>query len=173
MVTKIIALGLSLCVAMPSFAQVKIGADEVFPERTLAETLVTVEDLSRFAEAAKASGLMEDLRAAGPMTLIAPRNRAFPAKDPDAPEQADLLAEETGEAFADQLACHVIPQKLDLAALSTEGETKIETLGSCEITVKDGAIFGPDGTIIRLTATNMEQENGILHVTDQLIDRPD
>ncbi|MFS4437816.1 fasciclin domain-containing protein [Paracoccaceae bacterium GXU_MW_L88] len=167
---KRFVLPLGLLVALPVTAQTAIEGEEVFPERNIAENIVTVETLSRFVEGATATGLIEELRAEGPVTLIAPKDDAFPPLEEDAPSAAEILTEDGAEAFTDLIGCHIIPMQLATADFSSVGESTVETLGSCELTMRGGQLFGPDGAEISLIETDIAQENGVLHLTDDLIE---
>ena len=113
--------------------------------------------------AAEAAGLVEALRAEGPLTVFAPTDEAFAELGEDT--IAMLLEPENKDQLAAVLSYHVVPGRVEAADLV--GETvQAETLnGTVMIDGTDGVMVG-NATVIQ---ADVEASNGIIHVIDTVL----
>lgn len=142
------------------------GAQEE-PTGNIVEIAQSQEDFSTLVSAVSAAGLVETLSGEGPFTVFAPTNEAFEAL----PEGTldTLLADPTG-ALTDILTLHVVSGAVDSqAAIAAAGGT-IETLGgpvAVELRGEDLYVGGA-----KVTTTDIQATNGIIHVIDAVITEP-
>ena len=117
------------------------------------------------AAALEAAGLIDALTGAGPFTVFAPTDEAF-AKLPVGTVET-LLKPENREKLKAILLYHVVPgnvtakqvMKLDGQMVKTleGGEVKISTMHGVKV---DGA---------RVTKTDIQASNGVIHVIDTVL----
>lgn len=113
---------------------------------------------------AKAAGLVEALKGDGPLTVFAPTDDAF-AKLP-AGTVENLLKPENKEQLKAILLYHVASGKL--TAEQVVKQTAITTLQGQSLTVKvaDGKVYVDNA---RVTATDVNASNGVIHIVDTVI----
>ena len=125
--------------------------------------------------AVKAAGLVSTLASGGPFTVFAPTDAAF-AKLP-AGTVDTLLKPENKAALASVLTYHVVPGKVSAAALikqisagggeavltTVQGGKLVATLSGGKVVIRDQA--GGSATV---TAADLMQSNGVIHVTDSV-----
>ena len=126
--------------------------------------------------AVKAAGLVDTLKGAGPFTVFAPTNAAFgalPAGTVDG-----LLKPESKPALTKVLTYHVVPGKLDAAALKQQiaaggGKAMLKTAagGTLTATGSGDTIMLTDaaGGMARVTIADVMQSNGVIHVVDKVL----
>lgn len=134
------------------------------------------DDFSTLVTAVKAAGLVDALKADGPITVFAPTNAAFgkvPAKTLNS-----LLEPENKEKLTAVLTYHVIGGSFDsdavLKAIETGGgKAEIKTLNGQVLTamVKDGHVKLKDanGNTSTVTKTDVKASNGYIHVIDTVV----
>ncbi|NJM94154.1 MAG: T9SS type A sorting domain-containing protein, partial [Cytophagales bacterium] len=116
---------------------------------------LTREDLS--------TDFVEVLSGEGPFTVFAPTNAAFTALLAELEvESLDDIDAETLEAV---LLMHVVAGKV----LSTELPSSAETLFEEFIDFEGTVITDPNGREINITATDIEAQNGVVHVIDRVL----
>lgn len=121
---------------------------------------------STFISAAKAAGLTDTLRGAGPYTLFIPTNDAF-AKLPAGTLDTWLKPENKDQLVA-LLNYHILPGKLKAAdVMAMTNPSTATTLGGKTIRVKTTSplMFG-NATIIR---SDIDASNGVIHVIDTVL----
>ena len=126
--------------------------------------------------AVKAAGLVETLKGPGPFTVFAPTNAAFdalPAGTVDA-----LLKPENKATLTAVLTYHVVPGKLDAAAIAARikaggGKAMLTTVQGASLTARaagDGVtITDAKGNVARVITANVYQSNGVIHVVDKVL----
>ncbi|HEY0628933.1 MAG TPA: fasciclin domain-containing protein [Sphingomicrobium sp.] len=134
---------------------------------------VTSKDHQTLVAAVKAAGLVDTLASGGPFTVFAPTDAAF-AKLPAG--TVDTLLEPANRArLRAVLTYHVVPGKVTAgqlvklvqdsggkAALTTvQGGTLTASLSGSSVVITDAA-----GGTARVTAADLIQSNGVIHVTD-------
>ncbi len=134
-------------------------------------------DHTTLVAAVKAADLVTTLKSKGPFTVFAPVNDAFE----NLPEGtvATLLKPENKGALAKVLTYHVVPGKLDAAALEKlitrgKGRAILKTAsGGTLIASKNGGrnivITDETGGTARISTYNVYQSNGVIQVVDKVL----
>jgi uncharacterized surface protein with fasciclin (FAS1) repeats len=134
------------------------------------------EDFSTLVSAVKAAELVDTLEGEGPYTVFAPNNAAFDGL----PEGSlDLLLKaENQDALKTVLTYHVVSGKVRAADLlkmirENDGEATVTTVEGTELTARtrNGDVILTDeaGNEIRVTNTNINASNGVVHVIDGVL----
>ncbi len=149
---------------------------QMLASSTIAANLSAAPDHKSLAAAVTQAGLSETLSGAGPFTVFAPTDAAFAQVPPVTrdgwmrPAQKDVLA--------GVLKYHVVPGKLtaaDLAAKITEGGGKalLKTADGQDLTAtKSGdaiLLTSSSGNKATVTAADLGQSNGVVHVVDAVL----
>lgn len=131
-------------------------------------------DFTTLVAALQTAGMEETLNGPGPFTVFAPTNAAF-EKIPAARRDA-LTSAEGREALRQLLAYHVVPGRLDAAALAQRiqaggGALALTTLQGETLTARtgpDGSITLTDaaGGVSRVVEADMAAGNGVIHALD-------
>jgi len=119
----------------------------------IVDTAVAAGSFNTLVTAVKAAGLAETLKGDGPFTVFAPSDAAF-AKLP-AGTLEGLLADK--EKLAEILKYHVVPGRLDSSTVVSM--TKLPTAQGGKLPVSS----------IKISATDIETSNGIIHVIDEVL----
>lgn len=128
---------------------------------------------STLVAAVKAAGLVDTLASRGPFTVFAPTNAAF-AKLPSGTVDT-LLQPANRDQLRAVLTYHVVPGKVTSAQLAemiknSGGEATLTTVQGGKLTARltGGTIAIADmaGGTARVTAADLVQSNGVIHVTD-------
>ena len=107
--------------------------------------------------------------------MFAPTNEAFAALPAGTVDT--LLLPENKDMLTQVLTCHVVGAEVMSAALvemiaADGGSHAIETLGGCTLTATmneagDGVVITDEnGTAANVTIADVDQSNGVIHVTD-------
>ncbi|MGE3174367.1 MAG: fasciclin domain-containing protein [Planctomycetota bacterium] len=141
--------------------------DRVLLPRVDVMATLRARGLDTLVAAITAAGLDDDLRGAGPFTVLAPTDAAFGALDPTA--LADLLLPQNQAQLIDLLSYHVIPQQLTAgAALAAETASTLRGTSALFAAGGDGATV--NGALI--SAINIPCSNGVIHVVDRVLQPP-
>lgn len=116
---------------------------------------------STLVAAVKAADLVETLSSEGPFTVFAPTNDAFAALGKETLDA--VLADK--EKLTSILTYHVAPEKL--MAADVLGKTSITTVQGGELFV--AAQPAPMINDAKITATDIEASNGVIHVIDKVL----
>lgn len=114
--------------------------------------------------AAEKAGLVEALRTAEALTILAPTDEAF-AQVPEDLLQA-LLLPENQESLATVLKYHVIPGAVRAADLLGRGEASTLEGSRVSFTLKDGRLRANEALLLN---NDIEASNGLIHVIDQVL----
>ena len=178
---KFFALSLLALVAMLSstaFAQkpVTVGGAPMFPNKNIIENAVNPQDHTTLVAAVKAAGLVETLQGPGPFTVFAPDNAAFAALPPGTVDT--LLKPENKATLTAVLTYHVVAARLNSKALERMikqggGRATLKTVQGGELTATmsgaDINITDAKGNTAKITITNVNQSNGVIHVVDRVL----
>lgn len=128
----------------------------------IVDVAVEAGSFNTLVAALEAAELVDVLRGDGPFTVFAPTDEAF-AAIPEADLQA-LLADK--EALTAVLTYHVVPGKV--MAADVVGLTSARTVQGqdLDIAVDMGTVKVDDA---RVTATDIQASNGVIHVIDAVI----
>jgi uncharacterized surface protein with fasciclin (FAS1) repeats len=169
---------LALAVASaPALAQTKmVGGAAMYPDRNIIENAVNSADHTTLVAAVQAAGLVDALSGPGPFTVFAPVNAAFAAL-PEGTVDSLLLPENKGQ-LTKILTAHVASGNWtyeDLKAKADEagGSWAFKTLsGDTLIAVSQNNrvyIVDENGGIARVTITDVNQSNGVIHVVNKVL----
>lgn len=159
-------------------AQLKVvGGAQMLPTNDIVENTSQSKDHTTLVSAIQSAGLADTLKAAGPFTVFAPTNDAF-AKLPAG--TLDTLKQPANkEKLADVVAYHVVSGKLSsrdlaLAVARANGNATLTTVEGENLTVsineeKNLQITDAKGNIALVTMFDVEQENGIVHVINNVL----
>ena len=114
--------------------------------------------------AAKAAGLVETLKGAGPFTVFAPNDDAF-AKLPKGTVE-DLLKPENKAKLAAILTYHVVPGKVMAADIKGK-KSNVKTVQGSDL-----AVDATDGVKIndaKVVTADVAASNGVIHIIDSVV----
>ena len=144
--------------------------------KDIIDAAVKSKDHTTLVAAVKAAGLVETLKGQGPFTLFAPTNKAFAALPAGTVET--LLEPESKGALTKVLTYHVVAGNLDAASLIAKikaggGSATLTTVQGEPLTAKlDGkkvTVTDVKGNTANVTAADLVQSNGIIHVVDKVL----
>ncbi|TVQ32378.1 MAG: fasciclin domain-containing protein [Phycisphaeraceae bacterium] len=131
--------------------------------RDIVDTAVNAGSFNTLAAALTAAGLVDALKGDGPFTVFAPTDAAF-AKLP-AGTVENLLKPENRSALQAILTYHVVSGKV--MASDVTGLDYAETLNGQRVNINSsGGVRINDA---RVTSTDIEASNGVIHVIDSVI----
>jgi len=130
----------------------------------IVDTAVAAGSFNTLVAAVKAAGLVDALKADGPLTVLAPTDEAFAKLPPGTVET--LLQPENKQQLIDVLTFHVIPAKVPANQVRKLDGAKSLNGQQIDIGLQDGALT-IDGA--KLVKTDIECSNGVIHVIDQVI----
>jgi uncharacterized surface protein with fasciclin (FAS1) repeats len=153
-----------------------VGGAAMYPSKDIIDNAVNSKDHTTLVAAVKAAGLVETLKGSGPFTVFAPTNTAFdklPAGTVDM-----LLKPENKQKLTSVLTYHVVPGRLDAAALMSrardgKGKAELKTANgdmlwilwqNDRLSVRDGK-----GGIAMIPVADVYQSNGVIHVVDRVL----
>jgi uncharacterized surface protein with fasciclin (FAS1) repeats len=153
-----------------------VGGAPMYPSKDIVDNAVNSKDHTTLVAAVKAAGLVDTLKSAGPFTVFAPTNAAFsmlPAGTVDT-----LLKPENKGTLTQVLTYHVVPGRIDAAALSQQiqaggGKATLKTASGGTLTAsmrgKDVVIMDAKGNASIVTTADVYQSNGVIHVVDHVL----
>lgn len=129
----------------------------------IVDTAVKAGSFKTLAAALKAAGLVETLKGEGPFTVFAPTDEAF-AKLPKGTVES-LLKPENKERLVSILTYHVVPGKVKAADVVKLKEAKTVQGIKVKIDTNDGVKVDD----AKVTKTDIECTNGVIHVIDTVL----
>jgi len=171
-----VALALTVPLSAPVFAQVMVGGAPMYANKDIIDNAVNSKDHTTLVAAVKAAGLVDTLKGPGPFTVFALVNAAFAALPPGTVDT--LLKPENKAALTKVLTFHVVPGRLDAAALmkmiadhkgaamlkTVEGEPLTATVIAGVLTITDSK-----GDMAHVITPDVIQSNGVIHVVDRVL----
>ena len=158
----------------PAAGQPIVGGAAMYSSKNIIDNAMNSKDHTTLVAAVKAADLVDTLKGPGPFTVFAPTNAAFdelPAGTVDA-----LLKPENKKMLTEVLTYHVVPGRLDSAALKKQignGEAKLKTVagGTLTATAMGNTITLTDeqGRMGKVTTADVYQSNGVIHVVDEVL----
>jgi uncharacterized surface protein with fasciclin (FAS1) repeats len=157
-------------------AQVVVGGQPMLPSRTIVDNAVNSADHTTLVAAVAAAGLVDTLKGVGPFTVFAPVNRAFQALPPGTVDQ--LMKPENRAALTSILTYHVVPGRLDSAALRARrpggGMAELESVNGEKLTVRSNGpsnlvIEDAHGGVATISTYDVYQSNGVIHVVQRVL----
>ncbi|RZL60530.1 MAG: fasciclin domain-containing protein [Variovorax sp.] len=162
--------------AVAATAQVMVGGAPMLATKDIIDNAVNSKDHTTLVAAVKAAGLVETLKGPGPFTVFAPTNAAFAALPAGTVDT--LLKPENKGTLTTILTYHVVPGKLDAAALTKQitdgkGTAMLKTVAGGSLTAKasGGKVMITDekGGSATVTIADVYQSNGVIHVVDKVL----
>jgi uncharacterized surface protein with fasciclin (FAS1) repeats len=170
MILKLKAAAMAAAAAVATVtATVSIAA----PTGNIVAGAMRSNDHKTLVAAVKAADLVGTLASGGPFTVFAPTDAAF-GKLPDG-TVANLLQPANRDQLRSVLSYHVVPGKVtsaELVAMIREsgGEATLTTVqgGAIKAKLSGGNVVLTDakGGTARVIAADLDQSNGVIHVTD-------
>lgn len=181
-------LALVLAGALPAAAQgngvmamddgtTMVGGQAMYRSKDIVDNAVNSADHTTLVAAVKAAGLVETLKGSGPFTVFAPTNAAFAAL----PEGTvpTLLKPENKEQLTKVLTYHVVPGRLDAAALMKaikkgDGKATLTTASGESLWVmmngdRNLVVRDAKGGVAAISTYDVVQSNGVIHVVDRVL----
>jgi len=155
---------------------VTVGGASMFPNKNIIENAVNSQDHTTLVAAVKAAGLVETLQGTGPFTVFAPVNAAFDALPAGTVDT--LLKPENKGTLTAVLTYHVVAGRFNSKALKRMieqggGKAMLKTVQGGELTAmmngSDITVTDAKGNTARITITNVNQSNGVIHVVDRVL----
>jgi uncharacterized surface protein with fasciclin (FAS1) repeats len=137
-----------------------LGAAFSVQAKDIVDTAVSAGNFNTLATALTAAGLIDTLKGPGPFTVFAPTDAAF-AKIPKADLDA-LLKDKT--RLTAVLTYHVVSGKV-MAKDVKAGNVKTVQGSDIEVATQGGVMVNN----AKVTATDIEADNGVIHVIDTVI----
>ena len=161
--------------AMPMAAPM-VGGAAMYPSKDIIDNAVNSKDHTTLVAAVKAAGLVDTLKSAGPFTVFAPTNASFAALPAGTVDT--LLKPENKAMLTNVLTYHVVPGRVDAAALSqmiragngrallktASGGTLVATMSGNNVLITDAK--GGSATV---TIADVYQSNGVIHVVNKVL----
>lgn len=143
------------------------GHHEKPSDADIVDTAAGAGTFSTLLAAADAAGLVDALRAEGPLTVFAPTDDAF-ARLPEGTVES-LLEPENLDTLRSILTYHVVAGRF--TADRVVKASSLETLNGAEAPVSvEGSTVTVGGAVV--TATDIMASNGVIHVIDRVIMPP-
>ena len=149
-----------------TFASILIGSIlaisslTAFAAKDIVDTAVAAGNFKTLVVALKTADLVNTLKGKGPYTVFAPTDEAF-AKIPKADLDA-LLANK--EKLSAVLTYHVVPGKV-MAKDVKAGDVATVNGKTIKITTANGVVVN----MLKVTATDIDASNGVIHVIDTVL----
>ena len=162
--------------AMADEDTVTVGGAPMYPSKTIVENAVNSADHTTLVAAVKAAGLVETLSGEGPFTVFAPTNAAF-GKLPDGTVET-LLKPENKDQLTKVLTAHVVAgdlsaEELIRRARNHGGRYNFNAVSGDALTAvikgRSLYIFDEAGGAGKITISNVNQSNGVIHVVDDVL----
>jgi uncharacterized surface protein with fasciclin (FAS1) repeats len=164
---------LAACATMDGDDMASASDADARVSQSIVERAMASPDHGTLVAAVQAAGLVETLSGDGPFTLFAPTNAAF-AKLP-AGTVASLLQPANRNALQSVLTYHVVAGRVTAGELvgmieAGGGQARLTTVQGGTLTARmmGGRVVLVDanGGMSTVTAADMMQSNGVIHVTD-------
>jgi uncharacterized surface protein with fasciclin (FAS1) repeats len=153
-----------------------VGGAAMYPSKDIIDNAVNSRDHTTLVAAVKAAGLVDTLKGNGPFTVFAPTNTAFSALPAGTVDT--LLKPENKGTLTTVLTYHVVPGRVDAAALATQikaggGRAMLKTASGGTLTASmrgnDVLITDGKGNAAVVTTADVYQSNGVIHVVDKVL----
>ena len=150
--------------AQPLSAKVDVPAENA-KQANIGETAVAAGQFKTLAAALEADGLIDSFTVEGPFTVLAPTDESF-AKLPAGTVES-LLKPENKEKLKAILLYHVVPGNVTAKQVTKLNGRTVKTLEGRS--VKVSAMHGVMVDDARVTKTDIQASNGVIHVIDTVL----
>jgi len=169
----------ALMVSFVSVAQektVNVGGAPMYPSKNIVENAVNSKDHTTLVAAVKAADLVETLQSKGPFTVFAPTNSAFDNLPKGTVET--LLKPENKKMLQTVLTYHVLAGKFSVTDIASaikkgNGKATFKTVSGGTLTAwlkgKDIYLTDENGNSAKVTISDVNQSNGVIHVIDAVV----
>lgn len=166
-------------VSFVSIAQektVNVGGAPMYPSKNIVENAVNSKDHTTLVAAVKAADLVETLQSKGPFTVFAPTNSAFDNLPKGTVET--LLKPENKKMLQTVLTYHVLAGKFSATDIANaikkgNGKATFKTVSGGTLTAwlkgKDIYLTDENGNSAKVTISDVNQSNGVIHVIDAVV----
>ena len=172
-----IVAGTSLFAGIAAAENPKVGNAAMLSTKDIVSNALNSPVHSTLVAAVKAADLVGTLQSAGPFTVFAPVNDAF--ENLPAGTVETLLKPENKAKLAGILTYHVVPGKLDAAAVKAAiakggGKAVVKTAagGSLTLTANGSSnvvVTDEKGGVANIVTYDVMQSNGVIHVVDAVL----
>lgn len=154
---------------------VTVGGAPMYPSKNIVENAINSKDHTTLVAAVKAAGLVETLQSDGPFTVFAPTNAAF-NKLPEGTVET-LLKPENKDKLTSILTYHVVAGRKNAKDIVKDikkgkGQATYKTVSGGTLTAKlkgkSVIIVDENGNSATVTIADVNQSNGVIHVTDSV-----
>ncbi len=152
---------------------VMVGGAAMYPSKNIVENAVNSKDHTTLVAAVTAADLVATLQTDGPFTVFAPTNAAFEKLPAGTVET--LLKPENKATLQGVLTYHVVAGKHSASSIITDikkgdGKASYKTVNGGTLTAmmkgKNVVIMDENGGTATVTIADVNQSNGVIHVTD-------
>ena len=150
--------------AQPLAAKVDVPG-KTAKQANIVDTAVAAGQFKTLAAALEAAGLIDALTGEGPFTVFAPTDEAF-AKLPAGTVES-LLKPENKEKLKSILLYHVVPGNITAKQVMKLNGRTVKTLEGRSIKVS--TMNGVTVDDARVTKTDIQASNGVIHVIDTVL----
>ncbi len=133
-------------------------------QKDVVDTAVDAGQFTILAKALGAADLVQTLKGSGPFTVFAPTDEAFEKLPAGTLES--LLKPENKDQLRSILTYHVVPGRVMAADVVKLTEAETVNGKKVAVNVDGGAVMINDA---KVTTTDIEASNGIIHVVDTVI----
>lgn len=152
-----------------------VGGAPMFATLNIVENAVNSADHTTLVAAVKAAGLVDTLQSPGPFTVFAPVNDAFAALPPGTVET--LLEPENKDMLIKILTAHVVAGDISaediMRMAGPDGFYHMQAVSgdalSAQVLGSKIYIYDESGNAARITITDVNQSNGVIHVVDKVL----
>ncbi|MGH7709172.1 MAG: fasciclin domain-containing protein [Vulcanimicrobiaceae bacterium] len=154
-----------------------VGGHAMSATKNIVANAVNSDDNKTLVAAVKAAGLVSTLQGPGPFTVFAPTDQAF--ADLPAGTVQTLLKPENKATLVKILTYHVVPGKLDFAALQSQieaghGKAELKTVQGETLTAemngpRNIVLVDSKGNAAQITTYDVYQSNGVIQVIDKVL----
>jgi len=137
---------------------------ESMPDKDIVDIAASAGSFETLVAAVQAAGLVDALKAPGPLTVFAPTDEAF-GKLP-AGTVEDLLKPENKDRLIAVLTYHVVPGLVTASEVVKLDSAKTVNGRSLKISAQEGKVMIDDA---RVTAADIMASNGVIHVIDAVV----
>jgi uncharacterized surface protein with fasciclin (FAS1) repeats len=163
---RYVVLGMVLALgSVPAFAGSTCAGSSAAQAANSSDIIATASSARSFdtlVAAVQAAGLVEALQSDGPFTVFAPTDEAF-AKLPEGVVEVLIT---NPDQLRSILLYHVIPGKVMAADVVNLDSARTAQESGVEIVLADGGVMVNNA---RVTATDIETSNVVIHIIDTVI----
>ncbi len=162
---------------MGDSANPMVGGHAMMANKDIVSNAVNSDDNKTLVAAVKAAGLVATLEGPGPFTVFAPTDEAFSALPAGTVDT--LVKPENKAMLTNILTYHVVPGRLDFAALSSQihaggGKAALKTVQGETLTAemngpRNITLTDEKGNVARITTYDVYQSNGVIQVIDHVL----